>query len=60
MGKFQALIGRIDAALANPETFARDKGRAATLGQQRKELEKALTAAEEEWLMLTTESEAAQ
>ena len=60
MGKFQALIGRIDAALANPETFQRDKGRAATLGQQRKELEKALMAAEEEWLMLTTESEAAQ
>ncbi len=60
MGKFQGLIGRIDAALANPEIFQRDKGRAATLAQQRRELEKALTAAEEEWLMLTSESEAAQ
>jgi ATP-binding cassette subfamily F protein 3 len=60
MGKFQALIARIDAALANPETFSRDKGKAATLAQQRRELEKALTAAEEEWLMLTAESEAAQ
>ena len=60
MGKFQGLIGRIDAALANPETFQRDKGRAATLAQQRKELAKALTVAEEEWLVLTTQSEAAQ
>ncbi|WP_131193962.1 ABC-F family ATP-binding cassette domain-containing protein [Lichenihabitans psoromatis] len=60
MGKFQALITRIDTALANPETFQRDKGKAATLAQQRKELEKALTVVEEEWLMLTTESEAAQ
>ena len=60
MAKFQGLINRIDAALANPETFQRDKGRAATLGQQRKECEKALVAAEEEWLVLTTQSEAAQ
>ncbi len=60
MAKFQGLIGRIDTALANPDTFRRDKGKAATLAQQRKECERALTAAEEEWLMLTTESEAAQ
>ena len=60
MGKFQALIGRIDQALANPETFQRDKAKAATLAQQRRELEKALATAEDEWLMLTTESEAAQ
>ncbi len=60
MGKFQSLIERIDAALANPETFQRDKGRAATLTQQRKELARALTAAEEDWLLLSTQSEAAQ
>ncbi len=60
MGTFQKLIGRIDAALADPDTFQRDKGRAATLAQQRKELGKALAAAEEEWLELSAQSEAAQ
>ncbi len=60
MGKFQALIARIDAALANPDTFQRDKGRVATLAHQRKELAKALAVAEDEWLALTAESEAAQ
>jgi ATP-binding cassette subfamily F protein 3 len=60
MAKFQGLIARIDQALADPETFRRDKGKAATLAQQRKECERALAAVEEEWLLLTTESEAAQ
>ena len=59
MAKFQKLIARIDEALANPDTFRRDKGKAATLAQQRKECERALTAAEEEWLALSAELEAA-
>ena len=60
MAKFQGLIARIDSALANPDTFRRDKGKAATLAQQRKECERALAATEEEWLSVTTEMEAAQ
>ena len=60
MAKFQGLIARIDGALANPDTFKRDKGKAATLAQQRKECERALVAAEEEWLALNADGESGQ
>ncbi|MEJ0096020.1 MAG: ABC-F family ATP-binding cassette domain-containing protein [Methylocella sp.] len=58
MRKFQDLVERIDKALANPATFAKDQAKAAQLSAQRGELEKALTLAEEEWLELTSQAEA--
>ncbi len=60
MRKFQDLMERIDKALANPAVFAKDPAKAAQLAAQRGDLEKALVAAEEEWLALTGDAEAAQ
>jgi ATP-binding cassette subfamily F protein 3 len=60
MRKFQDLIARIDAALADPAVFKRDPAKAAQLSAQRGDLEKALVVAEEDWLALTNEFEAAQ
>lgn len=60
MRKFQDLIARIDKALANPAVFSKDAAKAAQLSVQRGDLEKALIAAEEEWLELTSDAEAAQ
>jgi len=60
MQKFQNLVERVDRILANPASFARDPAKAAQLAAQRGELEKALALAEEEWLELTGEFEAAQ
>ncbi|PNG26838.1 ABC-F family ATP-binding cassette domain-containing protein [Methylocella silvestris] len=60
MRKFQDLAERIDKALANPESFAKDPAKAAQLSAQRGELEKALRAVEEDWLELTGQFEAAQ
>ena len=59
MKKFEDLLVRIDAALAAPDAFTRDPGKAAGLAQNRAELAKALAAAEEEWLELTSAYEAA-
>jgi ATP-binding cassette, subfamily F, member 3 len=58
MKKFQDLIARVDQALANPASFTKDPVKAKQLSQQRGDLERALTATEEEWLMLTSEFEA--
>lgn len=60
MAKFADLIARIDAALADAAIFTREPARAATLSRQRGELEKALVTAEDEWLQMTTELEAAE
>ncbi|WP_026607171.1 ABC-F family ATP-binding cassette domain-containing protein [Methylocapsa acidiphila] len=60
MRKFQDLIARIDKALADPAVFSKDAAKAAQLAAQRGDLETALVAAEEEWLALTGEAEAAQ
>ena len=57
--KFENLIRRIDAALAQPGAFATDKARARQLSQQRGELARALGMAEEEWLELSAQREAA-
>jgi len=59
IAKISELINRVDEILSKPETFQRDKGKAAQLAAQRAELAKALETAEEEWLALSTELEAA-
>jgi ATP-binding cassette subfamily F protein 3 len=59
MRKFEELLARVDAALAAPDAFMKDPTKAASLAQNRAELAKALAAAEEEWLELTSAYEAA-
>ncbi len=59
IGKLSGLVTRIDAALVDPNAYSRDKNKAAQLAQQRKELQRALETAEDEWLALTTQYEAA-
>ena len=59
IAKLTALLARIDAALVDPNAYSRDKNKAAQLAGQRKELARALEAAEDEWLALTTLFEAA-
>jgi len=56
--RFADLIARVDEALAKPGAFARDPAKASELAHQRSELEKALVAAEELWLALSSEVEA--
>jgi ATP-binding cassette subfamily F protein 3 len=58
MIKFQDLLARVDKMLADPDAFVRDPVKAKQLSQQRRDLERALTVAEEEWLILTSEFEA--
>jgi ATP-binding cassette subfamily F protein 3 len=60
MRKLQELVARVDAALAHPDSFAKEPAKAAQLAGQRGELEKALTLAEDEWLELTGLFEAKQ
>ena len=57
IAKISELISRVDGILSKPETFQRDKGKAAQLYAQRSELAKALETAEEEWISLSTELE---
>jgi len=52
MAKLNDLMARVDAALADPAIFTRQPEKAAELSRQRKELESALAAAEDEWLEL--------
>jgi ATP-binding cassette subfamily F protein 3 len=59
MTQFQSLIARIDEALAAPDAFTRDAAKASQLAAQRADLERALARAEEEWLTLSEEVEAA-
>jgi ATP-binding cassette subfamily F protein 3 len=60
MIKFQDLTARGDAALADPDAFIVEPARTAQLAKQRAELARALVAAaEEEWLVLSSEMEAA-
>jgi ATP-binding cassette, subfamily F, member 3 len=58
IGKFQALIARVDQAFAEPSIFVDEPTAAAQLSKQRGELESVLAASEEEWLKLTSEHEA--
>ena len=57
MQKISDLISRVDAVLADPETFKKDPEKAATLSRQQAELHANLASAEEEWLELTSELE---
>jgi ATP-binding cassette subfamily F protein 3 len=57
MEKFQALLARIDEALATLSAVNGADPKAATLAAQRAELERALVAAEETWLALSAEAE---
>ena len=59
MQKFEDLKRRIDEALSAPDAFTANPTRAGELAQQRAELERAIAAAEDEWLELTSELEAA-
>ena len=59
MQKLSGLIARVDAALVDPNAYSRDANKAGLLARQRAELQRALSAAEEEWLTLTAEYEAA-
>ena len=43
-------VARLDAALADPELFSRDPGRAANLGRDRAGAADALAAVEADWL----------
>jgi ATP-binding cassette subfamily F protein 3 len=55
--KFEGLIARVDAALADPDAFKREAQKAAQLATQRRDLQHALAAAEAEWLELSSELE---
>ncbi len=59
MAKLQQMIERIDRELAAPDLYARDPARAAKLAKDRSELEAKLVQAEEGWLKLSHEYEAA-
>ena len=54
MQKISDLIARVDAVLADPDTFKKDPEKAATLSRQQAELHANLATAEEEWLELTS------
>jgi ATP-binding cassette, subfamily F, member 3 len=58
--KFHDLVSRIDKALAEPTVFTEDPAKAALLSSQRGELEKILVAAEDEWLRLAGDLDAAR
>ena len=60
MAKFQELIGRIDTALADRDAFIAQPQKAAQLAKQRGELAKALASAEDDWLIVSAELDAAQ
>ena len=59
MAKFSGLITKVDDMLAHPDAYAKDPAKATQLAQQRAELVRALAGAEEEWLALSEELEAA-
>ena len=60
MAKFQDLIGRIDTAFADRDAFIAQPQKAAQLAKQRGDLAKALQVAEDDWLMLSAQQDAAQ
>jgi ATP-binding cassette subfamily F protein 3 len=60
IAQFQGLIARIDKALSDRDAFIAQPTRAAQLAKQRVDLAKALAIAEDEWLLLSAEQDAAQ
>jgi ATP-binding cassette subfamily F protein 3 len=59
MAKLQALAGRIDEALAKPETFAREPEKAGKLAADRAALADRLARLEDEWLEVSGDLEGA-
>jgi ATP-binding cassette, subfamily F, member 3 len=59
MAKLQDLLARVDQALAAPDVFTAAPEQAAQLARQRSDLERALLAAEDEWLQLSEEAASA-
>ena len=59
MAKFSGLVAKVDDMLAHPDAYAKDPSKATQLATQRAELVRAVAAAEEEWLALSEELEAA-
>ena len=59
MHRFQDLLRRIDEALASTGEAANNSAKVVDLAQKRGELEMALLAAEETWLALSSQAEAA-
>jgi ATP-binding cassette, subfamily F, member 3 len=59
MAKLSEAIGKVDAALADGTAFRKDPAKATDLARKRAEAADALVAAEEEWLALSSEIEAA-
>ncbi|HEY8566476.1 MAG TPA: ABC-F family ATP-binding cassette domain-containing protein [Beijerinckiaceae bacterium] len=59
MEKLSGVIAKVDAALGDGTAFLREPGKAAELSRMRAEAASALAAAEEEWLSLSGELEAA-
>ncbi|MCA1998496.1 MAG: ATP-binding cassette domain-containing protein [Hyphomicrobiales bacterium] len=55
--KYAVLLARADAALADPETFAKSPGRAGQIAKDRAALAERIAAAEEEWLKVMAEIE---
>jgi len=60
MHRFQDLLRRIDEALAKTSESASNSAKVVDLAQKRSELETALQAAEETWLALSSQAEAAE
>jgi ATP-binding cassette subfamily F protein 3 len=58
--KYQALLGKIDLALASPDIFTKHPARAAQLSKDRTNLMKHIDATEELWLGVMGEIEAVQ
>ncbi|QFU16210.1 ABC-F family ATP-binding cassette domain-containing protein [Microvirga thermotolerans] len=59
MAKLTEVIGKVDAALADGTAFQKDAAKATELSRMRAEAAEALAAAEEEWLTVSGEIEAA-
>jgi ATP-binding cassette subfamily F protein 3 len=60
MHRFQDLLRRIDEALAKSGETASNSAKVVDLAQKRGEVERALIAAEEAWLALSSQAEAAE
>jgi ATP-binding cassette subfamily F protein 3 len=60
MHRFQDLLRRIDEALAKTSQAASNSAKVVDLAQKRSEVETALQAAEETWLALSSQAEAAE
>lgn len=59
MTRLQKTIAELDAQLADPALYTREASKAADLGKQKAHAARTLEKAEEEWLALTEEHEAA-